>query len=102
MVAAQASKVLHCIRTLALHQQDGATDGNLLWATHSPRSGASRLNRRIGSVELDPRVATVVKPHVTSTKRSLRSSSHAVICRPKQAQLRHGPEGLAGKIVNLI
>jgi RNA polymerase sigma factor (sigma-70 family) len=30
MVAAQASKVFHCIRTLALHQHDGATDGNLL------------------------------------------------------------------------
>lgn len=30
MAVRQASKVLHCIRTLALHQSDSATDGDLL------------------------------------------------------------------------
>jgi RNA polymerase sigma factor (sigma-70 family) len=54
MVATQASKVFQCIRTLALHQQDGATDGNLLdlYVRQKDEAAFEALVRRHGRMVL--------------------------------------------------
>jgi RNA polymerase sigma factor (sigma-70 family) len=54
MVASQASKVFHCIRTLALHQHDGATDGNLLdlYVRQQDEAAFEALVRRHGRMVL--------------------------------------------------
>jgi RNA polymerase sigma factor (sigma-70 family) len=54
MVASQASTVFHCIRTLALHQHDGATDGNLLdlYVRQKDEAAFEALVRRHGRMVL--------------------------------------------------
>jgi len=54
MVATQTSKVFHCIRTLALHQSNGTTDGNLLDLYVRQKHGAAfeALVRRHGRMVL--------------------------------------------------
>jgi hypothetical protein len=54
MFATQTSKVFHCIRTLALHQRDGTTDGNLLDLYVRQKHGAAieALVRRHGRMVL--------------------------------------------------
>ena len=54
MAACQASKVLQCIRTLALHQQDGVTDGNLLdlYVRQKDEAAFEALVRRHGRMVL--------------------------------------------------
>jgi hypothetical protein len=50
MAATQTNRVFHCIRTLALHQSDGTTDGNLLDLYVRQKHGAAfeALVRRHG------------------------------------------------------
>lgn len=54
MVATQANKVYHCIRTLTLHQHDGATDGNLLdlYIQQKDEAAFEALVRRHGRMVL--------------------------------------------------
>jgi RNA polymerase sigma factor (sigma-70 family) len=54
MIASQASQVFHCIRTLALHQHDGATDGNLLdlYVRQKDKAAFEALVRRHGPMVL--------------------------------------------------
>jgi RNA polymerase sigma factor (sigma-70 family) len=54
MIATQASKVFHCIRSLALHQHDGATDGNLLdlYVRQKDEAAFEALVRRHGRMVL--------------------------------------------------
>jgi RNA polymerase sigma-70 factor (ECF subfamily) len=54
MVASQASNVLHCIRTLALHEADGATDGSLLdlYIQQKDEAAFAALVRRHGRMVL--------------------------------------------------
>jgi DNA-directed RNA polymerase specialized sigma24 family protein len=58
MVATQANKVFHSIRTLALHQQGGATDGDLLdlYVRQKDEAAFEALVRRHG-----PRVLGVCR-----------------------------------------
>jgi RNA polymerase sigma factor (sigma-70 family) len=54
MVATQTSKVFHCIRTVALRQQDGLTDGNLLdlYVQQKDEAAFEALVRRHGPMVL--------------------------------------------------
>jgi RNA polymerase sigma factor (sigma-70 family) len=54
MVATQASPVFRCIRTLALYQQEGATDGNLLdlYVRQKDEAAFEALVRRHGPMVL--------------------------------------------------
>src|SRR6516164_632310 len=54
MIASQASQVFHCIRTLALYQQEGATDGNLLdlYVRQKDEAAFEALVRRHGPMVL--------------------------------------------------
>src|ERR1700674_5475375 len=54
MAVSQASKVFHCIRTLALNQCDGAMDGNLLdlYVRQKDEAAFESLVRRHGRMVL--------------------------------------------------